>query len=139
MELYSNSDNYAALTYENTLTMAEEVAPLVTPDEDDPKAIRFDALYRVLSSMLILGLVLIVPLSGVWEDVVAIPYALVLFATLFRVVYICVQTARGKEIGPRLSEPWKRRIEWLDGALTVVWSVVIFGVALYLIYASFFA
>ena len=54
-------------------------------------------------------------------------------------VYICVQTARGKEIGPRLSEPWKRRIEWLDGALTVVWSVVIFGVAIYLVYASFFA
>ena len=44
VELYSNPDNYAALTYENTLTMAEEVAPLVTPDEDDPKAIRFDAL-----------------------------------------------------------------------------------------------
>lgn len=100
--------------------------------------IRFDALYRVLSSMLILGLVLIVPLSGVWEDVVAIPYALVLFATLFRVVYICVQTARGKEIGPRLNERWERRIEWLDGALTVVWSVVIFGAALYLTYASFF-
>lgn len=102
-------------------------------------AIRFDALYRVLSSMLILGLVLIVPLSGVWEDVVAIPYTLVLFATLFRVVYICVQTARGKEVGPRLSEPWKRCIEWIDGVLMVVWSVGIFGVAIYLIYAPFFA
>ena len=44
VELYSNPDNYAALTYENTLTMAEEIAPLVTPDEDDPKAMRFDAL-----------------------------------------------------------------------------------------------
>ena len=44
VELYSNPDNYAALTYENTLTMAEELAPLVTPDEDDPKAMRFDAL-----------------------------------------------------------------------------------------------
>ena len=44
VELYSNPDNYAALTYENKLTMAEEVAPLVTPDKDDPKAIRFDAL-----------------------------------------------------------------------------------------------
>lgn len=101
-------------------------------------AIRFDALYRVLSSMLILGLVLIVPLSGVWEDVVAIPYALVLFGTLFRVIYICVQTARGKEIGSRLGEIWERRIERLDGALTVVWFVVIFGAALYLTYASFF-
>ena len=44
VELYSNPDNYTALTYENTLTMAEEIAPLVTPDEDDPKAMRFDAL-----------------------------------------------------------------------------------------------
>ena len=43
-ELYSNPNNYVALTYENTLTMAEELAPLVTPDEDDPKAMRFDAL-----------------------------------------------------------------------------------------------
>lgn len=44
VELYANPDSYAALTYENTLTMAEELAPLITPDEDDPKAIRFDAL-----------------------------------------------------------------------------------------------
>ena len=44
VELYSNPDNYTALTYENTLLMAEELAPLITPDEDDPKAIRFDAL-----------------------------------------------------------------------------------------------
>ena len=44
VELYSNPDNYSALTYENTLTMAEELAPLVTPDEDEPKAMRFDAL-----------------------------------------------------------------------------------------------
>ena len=32
------------LTYENTLTMGEELAPLITPDEDEPKAVRFDAL-----------------------------------------------------------------------------------------------
>lgn len=101
-------------------------------------AIRFDALYRVLSSMLVLGLVLIVPLSGIWEDIITIPYALVLFGTLFRVIYICVQTARGKEIKPRLSEVWERRIERFDGILTVVWFVVIFGAALYLTYASFF-
>lgn len=44
VELYANSDNYTALSYEDTLLIAEELAPLVTPDEDDPKAMRFDAL-----------------------------------------------------------------------------------------------
>ena len=44
VELYSNPDNYVALSYEDTLQMEEELAPLVTPDEDDPKAMRFDAL-----------------------------------------------------------------------------------------------
>ena len=44
VELYSNPESYTALTYENTLTMGEELAPLITPDEDEPKAVRFDAL-----------------------------------------------------------------------------------------------
>ena len=44
VELYSNPDNYTTLTYEDTLIMAEELAPLITPDEDDPSAVRFDAL-----------------------------------------------------------------------------------------------
>ena len=43
-ELYSNSDNYNALTYEDTLLMGQELAPLITPEEDDAKALRFDAL-----------------------------------------------------------------------------------------------
>lgn len=44
VELYSNTDNYVSLTYENTLTMSEELAPLIIPDKDEPKAVRFDAL-----------------------------------------------------------------------------------------------
>lgn len=44
VELYSNPDNYNALTYENALTMTSEIAPLTIPDEDDPKAMCFDAL-----------------------------------------------------------------------------------------------
>lgn len=44
VELYSNPDNYVSLTYENTLTMGEELAPLIIPDKDEPKAVRFDAL-----------------------------------------------------------------------------------------------
>ena len=44
VEQYSDPDSYQALTYENTLEMEQELAPLVKPDEDDPKALRFDAL-----------------------------------------------------------------------------------------------
>ena len=44
VEFYSNPDNYGSLTYENTLTMGEELAPLIIPDKDEPKAVRFDAL-----------------------------------------------------------------------------------------------
>ena len=44
VELFSNPDNYNALTYENTLQMREEIAPLVIPDGDEATAVRFDAL-----------------------------------------------------------------------------------------------
>lgn len=44
VELYSNPENYVSLTLENTNDMREHLAPLVTPDADDPKALRFDAL-----------------------------------------------------------------------------------------------
>ena len=44
VELYSDAENYKALTYENTLIMGQELAPLIAPEEDDPKALRFDAL-----------------------------------------------------------------------------------------------
>ncbi|MCD8354616.1 MAG: DEAD/DEAH box helicase family protein [Clostridiales bacterium] len=44
VERYADANNYAALTYEDTLLLREELALLVAPDEDDPKAVRFDAL-----------------------------------------------------------------------------------------------
>ena len=44
VELFSDPNNYAAMTYENTMQMQEELAPLITPDDDDAKAVRFDAL-----------------------------------------------------------------------------------------------
>lgn len=44
VELYANPDNYQALSYENTLIIRDELAPLIVPDEDDAKAVRFDAL-----------------------------------------------------------------------------------------------
>ena len=44
VDLYANPDSYAALTYENTLQMDDELAPLILPDDDDASAVRFDAL-----------------------------------------------------------------------------------------------
>ncbi|MBR6513206.1 MAG: DEAD/DEAH box helicase family protein [Clostridia bacterium] len=44
VELYSNPDNYTTLTYEDTLKMTDELAPLITPYDDEAKAVRFDAL-----------------------------------------------------------------------------------------------
>ena len=44
VELYANEENYVALTYEDTLIIKEELAPLIIPDEDEASAVRFDAL-----------------------------------------------------------------------------------------------
>ena len=44
VEQYANPDNYQSLTYEDTLMMAQELAPLIEPENDDAKALRFDAL-----------------------------------------------------------------------------------------------
>jgi type I restriction enzyme R subunit len=55
VELYSNPDNYATLTYENTLQMRDELAPLITPDVDDAKAIRFDALIYGIELAYLMG------------------------------------------------------------------------------------
>ncbi len=44
VDLYSIETNYQALTYEDTLKVKEEVAPLILPDGDEASAVRFDAL-----------------------------------------------------------------------------------------------
>ena len=44
VDLYSSEANYQALTYEDTLIVREEVAPLILPDDDEVCAVRFDAL-----------------------------------------------------------------------------------------------
>ncbi|MBR4334525.1 MAG: DEAD/DEAH box helicase family protein [Clostridia bacterium] len=44
VEKYGDPESYQALSFENTLEMAQELAPLVIPEPDDPKALRFDAL-----------------------------------------------------------------------------------------------
>ena len=44
VELYADINTYKALTYADTLMMRDEVAPLIQADDDDAKAVRFDAL-----------------------------------------------------------------------------------------------
>ena len=44
VEMYSDPENYKILTYGDTLIVSGELAPLIIPDFDDPKAVRFDAL-----------------------------------------------------------------------------------------------
>ncbi len=44
VELYSVPESYNVVTYEDTLLIAQELAPLILPDADNAKAVRFDAL-----------------------------------------------------------------------------------------------
>ncbi len=55
VELFSNPDNYTTLTYEDTLNMKEELCPLITPDDDDAKAMRFDALMYGIELAYLIG------------------------------------------------------------------------------------
>lgn len=55
VELFSHENTYQALTFENTLQMAEHIAPLVEPDIDDVSAIRFDALMYQIERAYLVG------------------------------------------------------------------------------------
>ena len=44
VEKFSSAEHYAALNYEDTLFLRDEVAPLLQPDGDEASAVRFDAL-----------------------------------------------------------------------------------------------
>lgn len=44
VEKFSAPESYQALSYEDTLHLRDEVAPLLLPDEDEASAVRFDAL-----------------------------------------------------------------------------------------------
>ena len=43
-EKYASDEAYAPLSYEDTLMIAEHIAPLILPDKDDVAAMRFDSL-----------------------------------------------------------------------------------------------
>ena len=44
VDQYAVDANYQTLTYEDTIMVREELAPLIEPEKDDAKALRFDAL-----------------------------------------------------------------------------------------------
>ena len=55
VEEFSRPERYQALTYADTLELADEVAPLVLPDRDEISALRFDALMYGIELALLAG------------------------------------------------------------------------------------
>ena len=55
VDLYSDQSNYQTLSYEDTLLVREELAPLILPDGDDASAVRFDALMYGIELAYLIG------------------------------------------------------------------------------------
>ena len=55
VDLYSDVKSYDALTYEDTLIIGDELAPLILPDDDEASAVRFDALLYGIELAYLIG------------------------------------------------------------------------------------
>ena len=55
VDLYSDQSNYQPLSYEDTLLVREELAPLILPDGDEASAVRFDALMYGIELAYLIG------------------------------------------------------------------------------------
>ncbi|HIX68832.1 MAG TPA: DEAD/DEAH box helicase family protein [Candidatus Anaerostipes excrementavium] len=55
VDFYSEEKNYQAISYEDTLKVKEELAPLILPDQEDAGAVRFDALIYGMELALLEG------------------------------------------------------------------------------------
>ena len=55
VDLFSNPDNYITLSYEDSLMVSQELAPLILPDEDEITAVRFDALMHGIELAFLAG------------------------------------------------------------------------------------
>ena len=55
VELFSNPENYETLLYEDTVNIGMELAPLIIPDKDNAKALRFDHLMYGIELAYIIG------------------------------------------------------------------------------------
>ena len=57
VDIYANESNYVGLTYEDTLVVREELAPLIEPENDEVTALRFDALMYGIELAYLLSLI----------------------------------------------------------------------------------
>lgn len=55
VELFSDPDNYETLSFEDTVNIGMELAPLIIPDKDNAKALRFDHLIYGIELAYIVG------------------------------------------------------------------------------------
>ncbi|MDE5562436.1 MAG: DEAD/DEAH box helicase family protein [Clostridiales bacterium] len=55
VEEYAIDEAYAPLSYEDTLIMAEHIAPLILPEKDDVAAVRFDSLMYAIELAYLAG------------------------------------------------------------------------------------
>lgn len=55
VDLYSDQSSYQTLSYEDTLVVKEELAPLILPDGDEASAVRFDALMYGIELAYLIG------------------------------------------------------------------------------------
>ena len=55
VEMYEEPSRYQTLTHPDTLIVREELAPLLPPDDADPKALRFDALLYNIELAILTG------------------------------------------------------------------------------------
>ncbi|MCL2045281.1 MAG: DEAD/DEAH box helicase family protein [Oscillospiraceae bacterium] len=78
IDMFQREDDFAALTYENTLQIAEHIAPLIPPSFDDVSASRFDMLLYQIELALISG----VPHQRVKNDLVKKTLELSHYATI---------------------------------------------------------
>jgi len=55
VDKFSQATAFQILSYEDTLELKEELAPLIAPDDDDHHALRFDALMYAIEAALLIG------------------------------------------------------------------------------------
>ena len=55
VDLYSDQSSYQTLSYEDTLIVKEELAPLILPDGEEASAVRFDALMYGIELAYLIG------------------------------------------------------------------------------------
>ena len=55
VDIYADKKNYSSLSYEDTLVVKEELAPLIEPENDDATALRFDALMYGIELAFLIG------------------------------------------------------------------------------------